>query len=161
MRFSTREDIEVPIETVFKDITNFEVLERRALRRGAEVIRTDPPEGPGQGTVWEVTFAFRGRDRDCVAEVVGYDAPNTMIVDSNTGGLAGQVTLDLVALNPNKTRVKLVIDLKPNNLSARLLVQSLKLAKASLEKRLSSGFASFAQQMERDYRGTKPGETLG
>ncbi|MEM1235361.1 MAG: SRPBCC family protein [Pseudomonadota bacterium] len=160
MRFSTREDIALPIDVVFKEMTNFDAMERRALRRGADVNRSDPPTGPGKGSTWEIAFSFRGRRRECHSEVTGFDAPNAMVVASQVGGISGHLTLEFIVLNPKKTRVKTAIDLKPNTLSARLLIQSLKLAKSSLEKRFKSGIANFARQMEDDHRGTRPGDTL-
>ena len=47
MKFSTREDIEAPIEHVWAQISNFDAFERQALRRGAEIARSDSQGAPG------------------------------------------------------------------------------------------------------------------
>ena len=49
MKFSTREDVEVPIDQTFGIICDFDAYERSAMRRGAEVLRTDNLSRPGVG----------------------------------------------------------------------------------------------------------------
>ena len=44
MKFSTREDIEAPVDHVFAEVSDFAGFERRALRHGADITRLD--EGP-------------------------------------------------------------------------------------------------------------------
>ncbi|MEM6727447.1 MAG: SRPBCC family protein [Pseudomonadota bacterium] len=161
MKLSTREDIAVPIEAVFASVTNFEEFERRALRRGAEISRSDPPSGAGLGSAWDVAFMFRGRDRKLRAEVVGYDAPEKLTVASQSGGLHGSFTVSLVALSPRKTRMVVGLELVPKNLSARLLVQSFKLAKASIKKRYDGAVLDYAHMVEDAYKSSPAGRRMG
>lgn len=152
MKFSTREDIEAPIEHVWAQISNFDAFERQALRRGAEIARSDSQGAPGLGSEWEVKFVFRGKKREVEARISVFDRPNTMRMNSRSGGLDGEVLVELVALSPRRTRLQLTMDLHPRNLSARLLVQSLRFAKANLSKRFSDRVYDFAQDVEGRYR---------
>ena len=49
------------------------------------------------------------------------------------------------------------LEVKPNSLSARLLVQSMKLAKSNLTKRFKVAVADYAETIERDHRGVVVG----
>ncbi len=153
MRFSTREDIEAPIEHVFGAVTDFDGFERQALRRGAEVQRQDTYGKPGIGSEWQLRFAFRGKQRDVNARMTDFDAPNGYRADTTTGGLDGEVSVELVSLSPRRTRMQVAVELSPRTLSARLLVQSLKFAKGNLNKRFSNRVWTFAQTIEEKFRG--------
>ena len=161
MKLSTREDIAVPIADVFAHISDFGEFERRAMRRGAEISRIDPPAGPGEGSKWEALFTFRGKERKVKAKVDTLAAPETLTVGSKSGGLDGTFEVRLVALSPSKTRMIVGLELKPTNLSARLLVQSLKLAKGTLTDRFSKAVTDFAKSLEVSHNGAQPRMTLG
>ena len=152
MRFSAREDIEAPIDHVFRAVTDFDGFERQALRRGADVQRQDTYGKPGVGSEWQLRFPFRGKDRNVTARMSEFEAPNGFRTQTNSGGIEGLVSLDLVALSPRRTRMQISIDLTPRTLSARLLVQSLKFAKSNLNKKFSNRIWQFAQDMEGKYR---------
>ena len=64
------------------------------------------------------------------------------------------MTLDLVALSQQRTRMAIVLNLKPKTLSARLLIQSMKLAKANLTKRFKLKVAAYAKSLEDRHRRT-------
>ncbi|MEL7301834.1 MAG: SRPBCC family protein [Pseudomonadota bacterium] len=151
MKLSSREDVALPIAAMFRAVSDFEVFERRVLRRGADISRTDPESGPGKGSTWEARFQFRGRERDLTARVTEFDAPSLIGVTSISGGLKGDFTVSLVALTPRKTRMIVGLDLTPNNLSARLFVQSLKLAKSTISKRFETAVADYARGLERSH----------
>ncbi|KGB81152.1 MAG: SRPBCC family protein [Confluentimicrobium sp.] len=148
MKFSTREDIAAPVAEVFAAVSDFESFERAALRRGAEVSRTDRLSAPGPGMAWDCAFAFRGKGRRLSAELQQYDAPESMVVLWSSSGLVGTLVLDLVQLSPRQTRMMLQLELKPRTIPARLFVQSLRLAKASLTKRFKRGVRRFARDLD-------------
>lgn len=152
MKFTSKEDIEAPIDAVFSAVSNFSTIERSALRRGASVQRVDRKTHPSTTIAWDVGFVFRGKKRDMLVELTDLDAPNRMLVQSLSGGLEGEVSVDLVALSKNRTRMAIELEVRPKSLSARLMVQSLRLAKTKLTKRFRGKVAGFADNIEDRYK---------
>ena len=148
MQFSTREDIEAPIEYVFGVVSDFEGFQRQAMRRGAEVSRCDSLSAPGIGMRWDAAFPFRGKRREIEIEMVEFIPPNQMVFESRMSGMSGVMTVDLMALSRGRTRLDLTIEMKPRSLPAKLLVQSMKLARGSLNKRYKVRVAEFAKTTE-------------
>ena len=151
MKFSTREDIEAPINYVFAQVSDFAAFERRAMRQGADVIRK-PDDAVAQGTVWDIKFNFRGRDRKAEAVLTLLDQPQAFTIDSASDGLNASTEIELIALSQTRTRVLVSFDLRATTLTARLLVQSLKLAKSKMTKRFNGRVLDFAEEIEDRYR---------
>ena len=118
------------------------------MRRGAEVQRTDTKTVPSVGMGWSAAFNMRGKRRQVEIEMVTLDQPNEMEFECRSQGLLTHFTIELVALSKSRTRLMVSFDIKPLNLSARLLVQSLKLAKTSLTKKFKLRVAEFAKTLE-------------
>lgn len=148
MKFKSKEDLEAPIEKVFEMLADFERHERSALRRGIEIRRNDSSKTPGVGASWEAGFKFRGKDRTAELEVVEFDRPNEIAVEAHMHGLDARVEFVLVALSKTRTRLSVMTDLKPQTLSARLLLQSFKLARGNITKRFDKRLATMARDME-------------
>ena len=148
MKFSAREDIEAPIDYVFERLTDFQSFERSALRRGAEVQRVDNRDAPGVGMAWDIAFRLRGKMREIKMELTGLDAPTGIVLSSRSPAMGGDMVVDLVALSRRRTRMSLDLELRPKNLSSRLLVQSLKLARSNLTQRYKLRVADFARDLE-------------
>jgi hypothetical protein len=151
MKFSTKEDIEAPIDAVFEMLCDFEGFERSAMRRGAEVQRVDTLTKPGVGMMWNAVFEMRGKRRELQAEMVTFDRPNDMVLESTSPGLIGQMSFELMALSRSRTRLNVELEVKPLTLSTRLLVQSMKLAKASLTRKYKLRVGEYAKGMEERY----------
>lgn len=148
MKFSAREDVAAPIDQVFAALNDFDGFERQAMRRGAEVQRVDPLTQAGVGMKWKVYFRMRGRRREMDLELVRYDAPNEMVFGVSSAGITGTFTVELLALSRSRTRIALAAEITPLTLSTRLFVQSLKLAKSSLNKRFKLRVADYAKTLE-------------
>ncbi|MDJ0821085.1 MAG: SRPBCC family protein [Paracoccaceae bacterium] len=154
MELSAREDIEAPLDRVFAQLTDFEAIERRALRRGVEIQRTDNLAGPAAGMSWKATFRFRGKTRTADVTLSDFTPPEQLVFDSVTGGLETHTRIECVALSRGRTRISIVTVLQPKTLSARLLVQSLKLAKSSISRKFSNRMAVLAKDLEDRLRST-------
>ncbi len=148
MIFTTKEDIAAPIEHVFKAVSDFDSFERAALRRGANVERVDTKSGPNTKLAWDIEVGYRGKGRKFLAELTEFDDPNSFLIKSNSSGMDGNIIVDLVELSKSRTRMKIELEIKPKTLSARLLVQSVKLAKKSLNQKFKDKVAAFATSIE-------------
>lgn len=148
MELSAREDIEAPLDRVFTEVTDFDSIERQVLRRGIEVRRTNDPGMVTKGLAWEAGFRFRGKDRVAGIELEECSVPEQLVFHSVSGGLEARTVVDLVALSRSRTRIGVTTEFLPKSLSARLLVQSLKLAKGGIEKRFRHRMAGLAKDLE-------------
>ncbi len=148
MKFVSKEDIEAPIAEVFSVLSEFESFERSAIRRGVEVQRMGDVTAPASGLAWDVQFSFRGKTRDIHLVLSDYQPVTGLRLSADGGGIEGGIEVELLALSPRRTRMVVTLELKPRTLSGRLLVQSLKLAKAKLTKRYKLRVAEFAKLTE-------------
>ncbi|MGX0977827.1 carbon monoxide dehydrogenase subunit G [Roseovarius sp. MBR-51] len=154
MQFSGKEDIEAPIERVFEEITDFQTFERSALRRGADVKRTDSLRAPGVGMSWHAAFKLRGKQRKVDVSVADYDPPNGITLGLMSASIEGQMIAELVALSRGRTRMTVTLVLQPRSLAARLMMQSLRLARGNLTKRFKVRLAEYAMDVEERYKRT-------
>lgn len=148
MHFSARTDIEASPEFVFKSLTDFESWERAAMRRGADVTRTDKLREPGRGMTWEVRFRFRGKDRLLKLGLVELEEAAKLGFSGRGKLLEGDVRMELVGLSPKRTRLVMHLDVRPLTLGARLFLQSARLARGKIQARLNKRMAQLAAEVE-------------
>lgn len=153
MKFAAQEDIQATIDQVFAAISDFDGFERAALRRGADVVRTDDLATPGKGMCWKAEFPFRNRQRKADVELTGFEPPNGLQLFALTGGLEVTVLADLVALSRSRTRLNISLDMRPRTIPARLMIQSMKLARSNIAKRFKKRVADFSQDIEDRHKG--------
>lgn len=147
MQLTATQDIAAPRQAVFDLLSDFDALQARLVARGVEVEPVSPP-GAGALRSWRAAFDLRGQPREAVVRLASIDPPNRMVFEWQSGGLDGRTEVSLSALSDTTTQVTLDTTLKPQTLSARLVVQSLKLARGRIEGRLGSRMAEAAAKIE-------------
>ena len=135
-------------------ITDFDSFERSAMRRGADVTRLKDMSEAGAGMAWDTEFQFRGKSRKARLTLTQYDPATGIAIEATSPSLEADFIVDLLALSRTRTRMSVELDLRPRNLSARLMMQSLKLAKTSLTKRFKLRVAEYSKDMEDRYTRT-------
>lgn len=151
MRFTTREEIEAPIDHVFGRLSDFAHLERMIMRRGVEVSRDNPGAPVEVGTRWTIGFKFRGKPRSAEIVLAKIQPPIGHLITFESGGIGGESQIELTPLSPTRTRLMVRLELTPQTLAARLLLQSIKLAKTNLNQRFKTRIADLAEDIETDY----------
>jgi hypothetical protein len=143
-----REDIAAPIAHVFAQATDTQAFERQALRRGADLRRLDRLPQPGPGAAWRIVFPFRGRERELEAQMTRLENPTLAEWTFRSAGLQGVLRAECLALSRTATRLTLALTLEGRSLTARLLVQSLRLARGSLERRAEPRLKAWSREVE-------------
>lgn len=152
MKLTSRQDIEVPAAFVFAALKDFESWERAALRRGADVVRMDKLSGVVPGLSWRIKFAYRGKERRLTLQLTNLSEPVSMGFSGNGTSLDGVASIDLMELAARRTRLIIMLDLRPRTIGARLIMQSMRLAKTRLNRRFSDRVAQLCAEIEMRYR---------
>lgn len=136
MKIEYHEDLGVPAAFVFRWLTDVGRHERAAQARGISVRRIDSGREAGPGAAWEIGFDYRGRQREARAEITAWNPPEKLRIDARSAGLDLHVVVNVVALSSALTRVHVSLNLVASTITAKLLVQSIKLARGSVTDRL-------------------------
>jgi uncharacterized protein YndB with AHSA1/START domain len=148
MRFASKQDIEAPIEAVFKILTDFEAWERAVMRRGVEIDRKDKLQQTGAGMRWGAHFSYRSKPREMDVELTQINTPTLLRFAAVSQALEGVVSVELLELGAKRTRLHSTIDITPRSLTARLFLQSLRLARTKLDRKFDQRIAMLAADIE-------------
>ncbi|OCX66678.1 hypothetical protein BFP70_00500 [Thioclava sp. SK-1] len=148
MKFSTREDITAPIDFVYDQLTDFTAFEQAGRDRGIDFRRTDDLTVAGLGMGWDVDFHFRGKARQISMKVTRFERPDALEFTGQSSSFDLSIAVLLTALSSARTRVQVGIDVRPRTLGARLMLQSAKLGRASLDRKFDRRIAAYAREIE-------------
>jgi len=152
MEFTSREDIEAPIEFVFDQVSDFASFERSVMRRGGDVERVAQGRDDGLGAKWHVQFMMRGVERDIKAEVVKADRPNLIELAMTSPSADANLVVELVALSRARTRLNVRVEASAKSIPAKLFFQSLRFARQKTKARFNGLVANFAKEIDTKYR---------
>lgn len=152
MKFKVSEDVDAPADLTWARFTDFSGIEADALGRGADLARVGNWTDPAAGCGWRGSAKIRGRVRPVTAEITTLADPETCEIATTVGGMEAVYEMTFLELRPNMTRVQVVLDLSANTLSARLALQTLKLARGRVMQRLQGLLARQGNLAEDDYR---------
>lgn len=148
MKFTANEDFEAPQGFAFTRVSDFDGFERLAMKRGVDIVRTDDLPDVGVGMMWRVLAEFRNKSRRINLELVEFDPDNEMRFEAKASGMDLTMQVDLIPLSATRTRLAVELEAKPQTLSARLVIQSMRLTKGSLNRRFRNRIRTFARDIE-------------
>lgn len=151
MQFSSVQDINAPLDFVFQQLSDFDSYESYAMRIGAEVKRMDQLTQKGAGLCWNINGEFRGKARKFDIQLTEYRPDTFLKFLVKSSGIEAEVSMEAMALTRKQSRIKATTVLIPKSISARLILQSAKLAKSSMNRKFNHRFWTYANFIENNY----------
>lgn len=148
MKFSSRAEVDASADTVFRELSDFDAIDKLARKRSVIVKRTDSLGRIGVGMTWLVDFRFRGRMRRMEVLLARFDAPETIGYKGTTPGFEVDLEIQLVALSKTRTRIIVSSDIRPRSLGARILMQSARLGKSALDRRFDERIRKMCEHLD-------------
>ena len=155
MKLTAKYDVDAPVGFVFGQLVDFSGWERAAMRRGADVMRSDKLREIGPGATWDANFRYRARDRAVTIRLDSLTPQTAVGLTAISKTVDGVVAMDLLAMGSGRTRFTVRLDVKPKTMAARIYVQSLRLARARVERSFAQRIAQFTAEIEDRYRAAR------
>ena len=157
MKLTAKYDVEAPAAFAFAQLADFEGWERAAMRRGAEVMRQDTLTRVGPGMTWSTQFQYRGKERLVTIRLDAIKPSTTLALTGVSRLLDGVMTIEVLDLAAKRARIEVRLDLKPKTIAARLYLQTLRLARARVERSFAQRVAQLTVEIEDRFRRAKAG----
>ena len=152
MKLTAKNDVEAPVDFVFAQLADFEGWERAAMRRGAEVARVDTMTRIGPGMTWSTQFQYRGKERKATIRLDAIKPTSSLALTGMSRLMDGVMVINVLDLAAKRTRIEVRLEIKPKTIAARLLIQSLRLARARVERTFAQRVAQLSIEIEDRFR---------
>jgi hypothetical protein len=153
MNFKSKQDINAPAEHVFNQLADFDFYESYAMRLGAQVERMGYYSEPQPGMCWNIKGHIRGKERDIELTLDTYRPIETLSYVCTSNALNAMISFNTIPLSKTETRMKIAVNIRARSLSARIALQSAKLAKKTLNRKFHARMHDFANRIGEKYRG--------
>lgn len=153
MKFKVSDDVEAPVDWVWGGFTDFDAVESDIRARDAELVRVGDWKEAALGVAWRGSVPVRGKVRPIDAKIAEFRPDEHLQVESQVGGMSCEYDVTFTVLSPEVTRVAITLELKASTLSARLLLQTLKIARRKVIQRLEAAVVRQGTAVENDWRG--------
>lgn len=148
MKFVNHTEVRRSAEAVFTYISKLDALEERARAGGVKVMRLSGDGALTPGTEWEVEGRFAGADRKVEIRLERVKVPSSLIFKNKTGGTEVDFEVQVLPQAANRTRLRTITDMKARSLSARLILQSMRLIRPRINGRIDSALGKLAKRIE-------------
>lgn len=155
MKLAAKTDIEAPLSFVYATLVDHASWEREAVRRGVEIDRPADMPLTGVGAGWRIRAPFRGKMRMLLIRIDAMTLDEKLGLTINSPSVDGESQIEVLALSPRRTRLRVSVTVKPKTLAARLFINTLRLAKGRVQSRFDARTGQFGAKIEERYQRSK------
>lgn len=155
MELSYKSTINVPQKFAFARATDFEKFE---LEGFGKLSRFEPVSdicAPEIGTRWRTSSEFQGRPRRFSLEILALEPHEALVLGNKSEKYDIEAHFGFAEIGPEETGFTFNLAAKAQSITARLILQTIQLARGRIEKSMQSDFQTMAQRMEEAFAASK------
>ncbi|CAN1555433.1 hypothetical protein MCELHM10_02366 [Paracoccaceae bacterium] len=154
MKLTAKTDLDAPAGFVYACLADHAAWERDAAQRGIEIERPVDMPLSGLGAGWLVKVPFRGQPVAILLRLEQQVPPERLGFAMQSKAIEGDFVLNVIELSPRRTRLQLVMEVKARTIAARLLLNTLTLARGRVQARVEKRVRQIgAMILDRHLRG--------
>ncbi|MDZ4088637.1 MAG: SRPBCC family protein [Tabrizicola sp.] len=151
MKLTAKTDLEVPAAFVFATLVDHPSWERDAVRNGAEVERPPGTPATGLGAAWRVRGQFRGKVRKVQLTITELVENQRVVLTMDGPTIEGSARFEVMVLSPRRSRLRVDVEFKPKTLSARLFINTMRLAKGRVQAKFEARLGQIGGRIKDRY----------
>jgi hypothetical protein len=152
MKLTARTDLDAPASFVYAALADHAAWERDAAQRGIDIERPADMPLSGLGAGWRVKVPFRGQPVPILLRLEQQVPPERLGFSMQSQAIEGRIDLTVIELSPRRTRLLLEMDIQSRTLAARLLLNTLALAKGRVQGRVEKRLAQIGALIQDRYQ---------
>lgn len=150
MQFRHTQEINAPVDYVFKRATNFSRFENTPVKEGVSFKRRD--RHPVRiGTQWRVSVPIRGRVRRFNVELSEMVPPRTISYRSVSLSYQAALSLTFTPTSAESCRLDMILVAQSRSFSTSMVFNTIRLARKRINRRIRERMERLADRLEEDY----------
>ncbi len=151
MKLTAKTDLDAPAGFVYACLADHASWERDAAQRGIDVERPVDMPLAGLGAGWLVKVPFRGQPVAILLRLEQQVPPERLGFAIQSKAIEGDFVLNVIELSPRRTRLQIVLEVKPRTMAARILLNTLTLAKGRVQARVEKRIRQIGATIKERY----------
>ncbi len=151
MKLTAKTDLDVPVSFVYACLSDHASWERDAAQRGVEVERPADMPLSGLGAGWLVRVPYRGQPVAILLRLEQQVPPERLGFAMQSKAIEGDFVLNVTELSARRTRLHLVMEVKARTIAARLLLNTLTLARGRVQARVEKRVGQIGAMIQDRY----------
>lgn len=155
MKLTAITDLDAPAGYVYACLADHGAWEREAADRGVEVRRPADMPLSGLGAGWRVKVPFRGQPVDILLRLDQQVPPERLGFAMQSKAIEGEFVLTVIELSQRRSRLQVMLEVKARTLAARLLLNTLALARGRVQARFDKRVRQIGTTIQDRYQRSK------
>ncbi len=148
MELTYKTIINVPQAFAFEKATDFARFEREGFGKLSPFEPRSEIKAPGIGARWRTSSEFQGRPRRFSLELFKLDGPEAMVLGNKSEKYDIEAHFLFKEIGEEETEFTFHLDAKAQSITAKLILQTIQLARGRIEKSMQTEFEKMALNME-------------
>jgi len=153
MELSYNSKIYVPQAYAYKCATDFDLFESEGFGKLSKFEPRSEIRAPEIGARWRTSAEFQGRPRNFSLQLLELDGPGKLVLGNKSEKYDIEAHFNFDEVGAEETDFSFRLVAKAQSITAKLILQTIQLARARIESSMRADFEAMAMRMEDTFQG--------